>query len=113
MLPHMQEPRHRITALCFAATFVAYVERVGFSIAYTAMAKQAGVSEALKGSVLSAFYWGYSLSQVPPLLPALPLLVGTQADAIMLREKPGAFIGATASERRSEALCGMCADSTT
>ena len=38
----MHMPRSRgtsITALCFAATFVAYVERVGFSIAYTAMAK--------------------------------------------------------------------------
>jgi ACS family sodium-dependent inorganic phosphate cotransporter len=42
---------------------VAYCERVGFSIAYTAMAKAAGVSEARKGSVLSAFYWGYGLSQ--------------------------------------------------
>ena len=59
-----QEPRHQITALCFAATFVAYMERVGFSIAYTAMARQAGTSEAVKGSVLSAFYWGYCLSQV-------------------------------------------------
>lgn len=48
---------------CFLATFTAYVERVGFSIAFTAMAKQAGVSEAVKGTVLSAFFWGYAVSQ--------------------------------------------------
>ena len=43
------------------------MERVGFSIAFTEMAKQAGTSEAVKGAVLSAFYWGYSLSQVTSL----------------------------------------------
>ncbi|CAL8466206.1 g5742 [Coccomyxa elongata] len=61
----LQEPRHQITLLCFLATFTAYVERVGFSIAYTAMAKKANVSESVKGTVLSAFYWGYGVSQVP------------------------------------------------
>ncbi|KAK9840734.1 hypothetical protein WJX81_001117 [Elliptochloris bilobata] len=61
---HLQA-RHRIIAVCFLATFTAYVERVGFSIAFTAMAKQAGVSEAVKGTVLSAFFWGYAMSQVP------------------------------------------------
>lgn len=59
-----QEPRHQITLLCFLATFTAYVERVGFSIAYTAMAKRVNVSESVKGTVLSAFYWGYGVSQV-------------------------------------------------
>lgn len=59
-----QEPRHQITLLCFLGTLVAYVERVGFSIAFTEMAKEAGTSEAVKGAVLSAFYWGYGLSQV-------------------------------------------------
>jgi sugar phosphate permease len=60
----LQEPRHQITLLWFMATFIAYVERVGFSIAYTAMAKRANVSESVKGTVLSAFYWGYGVSQV-------------------------------------------------
>lgn len=59
----IQEPRQQITMLCLLATFTAYVERVGFSIAYTAMAKRENVSEAVKGTVLSAFYWGYGLSQ--------------------------------------------------
>lgn len=58
------EPRHHIVFACFLATFTAYVERVGFSIALTAMAKQSQVDEAVKGTVLSAFYWGYGVSQV-------------------------------------------------
>ena len=56
--------RHAVTLACFLATLSAYVERVGFSIAYTAMAKVASVDEATKGTVLSAFYWGYGVSQV-------------------------------------------------
>ena len=67
----MQEPRHQIILLCFLATFVAYVERVGFSIAFTEMAKQAGTSEAVKGAVMSAFYWGYAFSQVGLFFPFL------------------------------------------
>lgn len=59
-------PRYQIIALCFLATLTAYVERTGFSIAYTGMAKTAGLSESVKGTVLSAFYWGYALSQVNP-----------------------------------------------
>lgn len=58
------EPRYQIVLVCFLATFVAYVERVGFSIAFTAMAKTAEIDESVKGTVLSAFYWGYALSQV-------------------------------------------------
>jgi hypothetical protein len=37
---------------------------VGFSIAFTSMAKQANLDEHVKGNVLSAFYWGYGVSQV-------------------------------------------------
>jgi len=47
------------------ATLTAYVERTGFSIAYTIMAKEAAIGEATKGTVLSSFYWGYGLSQIP------------------------------------------------
>ena len=42
LLPALQA-RHQIVLACFLATFTAYVERVGFSIAYTAMAKEAKV----------------------------------------------------------------------
>lgn len=59
------EPRYQIVFACFLATFTAYVERVGFSIAFTTLAKDANLDESLKGTVLSAFYWGYAVSQVP------------------------------------------------
>lgn len=57
------EPRYQIVAVCFLATLTMYMERVGFSIAFTSMAKDAALDESVKGTVLSAFYWGYALSQ--------------------------------------------------
>lgn len=56
--------RHQIILATFLATFTMYVERVGFSIAFTSMARDAGIDESVKGTVFSAFYWGYGLSQV-------------------------------------------------
>ena len=55
--------RSLVVAACFLATFIAYVERTGFSVAYTAAAKEHAVSEAVKGTVLSSFFWGYAVSQ--------------------------------------------------
>jgi ACS family sodium-dependent inorganic phosphate cotransporter len=52
-MPH----RYIIVLATFLATFSAYVERVGFSIAFTDLAKEAGLDESVKGGVLSAFYW--------------------------------------------------------
>lgn len=72
-----RQARHRIVLACFLATFTAYVERVGFSIAFTTMAKQAGLSEALKGTVLSAFFWGYAVSQARPATPTSSRLMST------------------------------------
>eukprot|EP00889_Picochlorum_renovo_P003964 jgi/Picre1/30994/NNA_006352.t1 len=59
------EPRHFVIAMCFLATLTAYVERTGFSIAYTLMAKESDVDQGTKGAVMSAFYWGYGISQIP------------------------------------------------
>ncbi len=59
------EARHQVVLACFLATLCAYVERTGFSIALTAMAAAEGVGERAQGAALSAFYWGYALSQVP------------------------------------------------
>ena len=59
------ESRYQIVFACFLATLTAYVERTGFSIAYTAMTKDVAVDEAVKGTVLSSFYWGYGVSQIP------------------------------------------------
>ena len=58
------EARHQVVFACFMATLVMYMERVGFSIAFTEMAKAAHLDAATMGTVLSSFYWGYGLSQV-------------------------------------------------
>lgn len=58
------EARYQIVFACFLATFTAYVERVGFPLAFTALAKDADIGEAKKGTVMSAFFWGYAVSQV-------------------------------------------------
>ncbi|CAA0822776.1 Probable anion transporter 5 [Striga hermonthica] len=57
--------RYVIVILTFICTCVCYIERVGFSIAYTAAADAAGVNQSSKGIILSMFYYGYACSQVP------------------------------------------------
>ncbi|KAI4354101.1 hypothetical protein L6164_003000 [Bauhinia variegata] len=62
----MQFPkRYLIVILTFICTSVCYIERVGFSIAYTVAADAAGVNQSSKGAILSTFYYGYACSQVP------------------------------------------------
>ncbi|CAM6098394.1 unnamed protein product [Calypogeia fissa] len=59
-------PQRYVTVLLtFVCTAVCYVERIGFSIAYTAAASAAGVGDSTKGMLLSAFYYGYASSQIP------------------------------------------------
>ncbi|XP_077240649.1 putative anion transporter 6 [Tasmannia lanceolata] len=57
--------RYVIVLLLFISTCVCYIERVGFSIAYTVAADAAGVNQSTKGLILSTFYYGYAVSQVP------------------------------------------------
>ncbi|XP_052200346.1 probable anion transporter 5 isoform X1 [Diospyros lotus] len=57
--------RYVIVILTFICTCVCYIERVGFSIAYTFAADAAGVNQSSKGMILSTFYCGYACSQVP------------------------------------------------
>lgn len=57
--------RYLIVILTFISTCVCYIERVGFSIAYTVAADAAGVNQSSKGTILSVFYYGYACSQVP------------------------------------------------
>ncbi|KAK9007841.1 hypothetical protein V6N11_074757 [Hibiscus sabdariffa] len=57
--------RYLIVILTFVSTCVCYIERVGFSIAYTVAADAAGINQSNKGTILSTFYYGYALSQVP------------------------------------------------
>ncbi|KAK5837077.1 probable anion transporter 5 [Gossypium arboreum] len=57
--------RYLIVLLTFVSTCVCYIERVGFSIAYTVAADAAGINQSSKGTILSTFYYGYACSQVP------------------------------------------------
>lgn len=57
--------RYLIVFLTFLCTSVCYIERLGFSLAYTSMSIRSGVDQATKGWVMSAFYCGYASSQVP------------------------------------------------
>ncbi|PKA59752.1 putative anion transporter 7 [Apostasia shenzhenica] len=57
--------RYVIVILTFICTNVCYIERMGFSIAYTAAADAISVNQSSKGMILSTFYYGYVLSQIP------------------------------------------------
>lgn len=56
---------HAITGCIFLCTLVCYLERMGFSIAFTELAKSEDLNETAKGRVMSAFYYGYALMQIP------------------------------------------------
>lgn len=62
----MASRKHRrVVWLCTLCTFVAYVERVGFPIAYAQLAKREAVGEGVEGAVMSSFFLGYALTQIP------------------------------------------------
>jgi len=54
-----------LVALTFAAAFACYIDRVGFPIVYTALARDAWIPKTIQGSVHSAFYNGYTATQIP------------------------------------------------
>ena len=56
---------HAITGCIFLCTFTNYIERTGFPIAFTELAKAQGLNETVKGTVLSSFYYGYAAMQLP------------------------------------------------
>lgn len=58
------ERRWLLVFCCFLCMLCIYLERVGFSIAYTAVAASHSVKDATKGVVLGAFFNGYACSQV-------------------------------------------------
>lgn len=57
--------RHVLVLMCFAAAFVCYIDRVNISIAIIPMAEHFGWSATQKGLVLSSFFIGYLLGQIP------------------------------------------------
>lgn len=56
---------HVVTGCIFLCTLVCYIERQGYSIAFTEIANEADLSESSKGRVLSSFFIGYAGMQLP------------------------------------------------
>jgi ACS family sodium-dependent inorganic phosphate cotransporter len=61
VVPH----RYRIIGLCFLASVICYLDRVNISVAVIPMQEQFGWSDSLKGLVLSSFFLGYMIMQIP------------------------------------------------
>ena len=58
------QTRFSIIAMCFAATFVCYIDRVNISVAIIPMADDYGWNLETQGYILSSFYIGYLLMQI-------------------------------------------------
>ncbi|MGE0624126.1 MAG: ACS family MFS transporter [Pseudomonadales bacterium] len=56
--------RYTVIAMCFAATFICYIDRVNISVAIIPMANDLGWDVATQGAILSSFYIGYLLMQI-------------------------------------------------
>ena len=56
--------RYTVMLMCFAATFVCYIDRVNISVAIIPMAEDLNWDLATQGIVLSSFYVGYLLMQI-------------------------------------------------
>jgi ACS family sodium-dependent inorganic phosphate cotransporter len=56
--------RYSIILMCFAATFVCYIDRVNISVAIIPMAEQFKWDLETQGIILSSFYVGYMIMQV-------------------------------------------------
>ena len=57
--------RYTLVGLCACAVFICYIDRVNISVAAIAMQADLGWSETVKGVVLSSFFVGYLLTQIP------------------------------------------------
>lgn len=57
--------RYVMVFFCFIATVICYLDRVSMSVAAISLQNELGWSETKKGFVLSAFFIGYMLVQIP------------------------------------------------
>ncbi len=57
--------RYKIVGLCFLAAVICYLDRVNISVAVIPMQAQFGWSDSMKGLVLSSFFFGYMIMQLP------------------------------------------------
>src|SRR6188474_3457180 len=84
-------PRRTVlVALCFAAVFICYVDRVNISLAIVAMTREFGWSKTTSGFVMSSFFLGYLVTQVPGGLLAGGLLFWSLFTALT---PPAAYAG--------------------
>ncbi len=58
------QSRYTVVCMCFAATFVCYIDRVNISVAIIPMAEELNWDIKTQGLVLSTFYVGYLLMQI-------------------------------------------------
>ena len=58
------QTRYSVILMCFAATFVCYIDRVNISVAIIPMAEQFDWDITTQGAILSSFYIGYLLMQI-------------------------------------------------
>ncbi len=58
------QSRYTVIAMCFAATFVCYIDRVNISVAIIPMSEELGWDVRTQGAILSSFYIGYLVMQI-------------------------------------------------
>ncbi|MEE2782778.1 MAG: ACS family MFS transporter [Pseudomonadota bacterium] len=58
------QTRYSVIMMCFAATFVCYIDRVNISVAIIPMARDFDWDVTTQGAILSSFYIGYLLMQI-------------------------------------------------
>jgi ACS family sodium-dependent inorganic phosphate cotransporter len=64
LLPANWPRRYTVIGLFFLSTVICYIDRVNVSVAIIPMARDLGYSPSTQGLVLSAFFWGYIVSQL-------------------------------------------------
>lgn len=58
------QTRYSVITMCFAATFICYIDRVNISVAIIPMAEEFNWDLTTQGAILSSFYIGYLLMQI-------------------------------------------------
>ena len=58
------QTRYSVIMMCFAATFICYIDRVNISVAIIPMAEEFNWDVTTQGAILSSFYIGYLLMQI-------------------------------------------------
>ncbi len=58
------QTRYSVITMCFAATFICYIDRVNISVAIIPMAEEFDWDLTTQGAILSSFYIGYLLMQI-------------------------------------------------